>query len=395
MKKLNIAICGAGPAGLAAAIALQREGHYPVIFDQFDAPKPLGSGLILQPTGLAVLDWLGLGDETRKLGAPIDRLYGKAAKSGRVVLDVRYDSLGDARGLAVHRAGLFHVLRNAVGKAQIEIRMSSKIIGLEGSTLVLDKPKTEGPFDLIIDALGSRSPLIPLASGPDYRHSLSYGAIWASLPWPGAPFDEHALEQRYDAASVMMGVLPIGQRFPGDQRHAAFFWSLKGKDYAAWQAGGLETWKQRLRQLWPETEPLLGTITTPSQMTMAHYDHHTLSLPYGNKLVFVGDSAHSTSPQLGQGANMALIDVLALTHALQFNADLQTALNAYARARRFHVKLYQAMSDTFTPFYQSDSIMLPMIRDYLVAGISRLPAAQRLLATLVSGKLGLREQPLP
>lgn len=395
MKKLNIAICGAGPAGLAAAIALQREGHYPVIFDQFDAPKPLGSGLILQPTGLAVLDWLGLGDETRKLGAPIDRLYGKAAKSGRVVLDVRYDSLGDARGLAVHRAGLFHVLRNAVGKAQIEIRMSSKIIGLEGSTLVLDKPKTEGPFDLIIDALGNRSPLIPLASGPDYRHSLSYGAIWASLPWPGAPFDEHALEQRYDAASVMMGVLPIGQRFPGDQRHAAFFWSLKGKDYAAWQAGGLETWKQRLRQLWPETEPLLGTITTPSQMTMAHYDHHTLSLPYGNKLVFVGDSAHSTSPQLGQGANMALIDVLALTHALQFNADLQTALNAYARARRFHVKLYQAMSATFTPFYQSDSIMLPMIRDYLVAGISRLPAAQRLLATLVSGKLGLREQPLP
>ena len=193
----------------------------------------------------------------------------------------------------------------------------------------------------------------------------------------------------------MMGVLPIGRRFPGDQRHAAFFWSLKGKDYAAWQAGGLETWKQRLRQLWPETEPLLGTITTPSQMTMAHYDHHTLSLPYGNKLVFVGDSAHSTSPQLGQGANMALIDVLALTHALQFNADLQTALNAYARARRFHVKLYQAMSATFTPFYQSDAIMLPMIRDYLVAGISRLPAAQRLLATLVSGKLGLREQPLP
>ena len=395
MKKLNIAICGAGPAGLAAAIALQREGHDPVIFDQFDAPKPLGSGLILQPTGLAVLDWLGLGDETRKLGAPIDRLYGKAARSGRVVLDVRYDSLGDARGLAVHRAGLFHVLRNAVGKAQIEIRLSSKIIGLEGSTLVLDKPKPAGPFDLIIDALGSRSPLIPLASGPDYRQSLSYGAIWASLPWPGAPFDEHALEQRYDAASVMMGVLPIGQRFPGDQRHAAFFWSLKGKDYAAWKAGGLEPWKQRLRQLWPETESMLGTIISSDQMTMAHYDHHTLSLPYGNKLVFIGDSAHSTSPQLGQGANMALLDVLALTQSLQSNTELQPALEAYAKARRFHVKLYQTMSATFTPFYQSDSIMLPMIRDYLVAGISRLPAAQRLLATLVSGKLGLREQPLP
>lgn len=395
MKKLNIAICGAGPAGLAVAIALQREGHNLIIFDQFDAPKPIGSGLILQPTGLAVLDWLGLGNEIRVLGAPIHRLYGKAAKSGRVVLDVRYDSLGDARGLAVHRAGLFHVLNDAVKRAQIEIKMSSKIMGLNGSTIILDKGKFEGPFDLIIDALGSRSPLIPYASGPDYRRSLSYGAIWASLPWPGAPFDEHALEQRYDAASVMMGVLPIGQRFPTDQRHTAFFWSLKGNDYTRWQAGGLEPWKQRLRQLWPETVSLLGTIISPNQMTMAYYDHHTLSLPYGNKLVFIGDSAHSTSPQLGQGANMALLDVVAFTHALKSNIDLQTALKTYAKARRFHVKIYQMMSATFTPFYQSDSILLPMIRDYLVAGISRLPPAQRLLATLVSGKLGLREQPLP
>ena len=325
----------------------------------------------------------------RKLGAPIHRLYGKAAKSGRVVLDVRYDSLGDARGLAVHRAGLFYVLHNAVTKAQIKLEMSAKIISLDGSTVILDKAKREGPFDLIIDALGSRSPLIPLASGPDYRQSLAYGAIWASLPWPGAPFDEQALEQRYDAASVMMGVLPIGQRFPNDQNHAAFFWSLKGKDYPQWKADGLEPWKLRLRRLWPETESLLSTITSADQMTMAYYDHHTLSLPFGNKLVFIGDSAHSTSPQLGQGANMALIDVMALTHALQNNTDLQTALAAYAKARRWHVKLYQAMSATFTPFYQSDSKLLPMIRDYLVAGISRLPPAQRLLATLVSGKLGL------
>ena len=389
MKKLNIAICGAGPAGLAAAIALRREGHVIVVFDQFETPKRLGSGLILQPTGLAVLDWLGLDNDMQELGAPIHRLYGKAAKSGRVVLDVRYDSLGDARGLAVHRAGLFYVLHNAVTKAQIKLEMSAKIISLDGSTLILDKARREGPFDLIIDALGSRSPLIPLASGPDYRQSLAYGAIWASLPWPGAPFDEHALEQRYDAASVMMGVLPIGQRFPNDHNHAAFFWSLKGKDYPQWKADGLEPWKLRLRQLWPETEALLSTITSADQMTMAYYDHHTLSLPFGNKLVFIGDSAHSTSPQLGQGANMALIDVMALTHALQNNTDLQTALAAYAKARRWHVKLYQAMSATFTPFYQSDSKLLPMIRDYLVAGISRLPPAQRLLATLVSGKLGL------
>lgn len=395
MKALNIAICGAGPAGLGAAVALYREGHHITIFDQFDAPKPIGSGLILQPTGLAVLDWLSFGDEMRKLGAPIHNLFGKAAKSGRVVLDVRYDSLGKATGLAVHRAGLFHVLHKAISAAKIEIKMSTKINALDGSVLILNETERAGPFDLIIDALGSRSPLIKYASGPDYRQQLKYGAIWASLPWPGTPFDDHALEQRYEAASVMIGVLPIGQRFPGDQNHAAFFWSLKSQDYVHWLAIGLEPWKQQVLSLWPETSQLLTAITSQDQMTMAQYDHHTLSLPYGEKLVFIGDSAHSTSPQLGQGANMALLDVMALTHAVQQNTDLQTALATYACARRWHVKLYQVMSATLTPFYQSDSILLPMIRDYLVAGASMVPPAQRLLATLVSGKLGLHTQPLP
>ena len=56
MTPLDIAVAGAGPAGLAAALALGSQGHRVVVFDQFDTPKPLGSGLILQPTGLAVLD---------------------------------------------------------------------------------------------------------------------------------------------------------------------------------------------------------------------------------------------------------------------------------------------------------------------------------------------------
>ncbi|TIS71130.1 MAG: FAD-dependent oxidoreductase, partial [Mesorhizobium sp.] len=49
---LDIAIAGAGPAGLAAALYLKRAGHRVTIFERFDEPKPVGSGLILQPTGL-------------------------------------------------------------------------------------------------------------------------------------------------------------------------------------------------------------------------------------------------------------------------------------------------------------------------------------------------------
>ena len=72
----TIAIAGAGPAGLATALYLDRLGHRVTLFERFDKPKPIGSGLILQPTGLAVLADLGLHDEIAALGQPLDRLRG-------------------------------------------------------------------------------------------------------------------------------------------------------------------------------------------------------------------------------------------------------------------------------------------------------------------------------
>ncbi|WP_290483377.1 FAD-dependent oxidoreductase, partial [Hyphomonas sp. UBA3601] len=56
----KIAIAGAGIGGLAAAALLARAGHDVTVYDQFDAPGPVGSGLILQETGLTILGELGL-----------------------------------------------------------------------------------------------------------------------------------------------------------------------------------------------------------------------------------------------------------------------------------------------------------------------------------------------
>ncbi|MBC8838457.1 FAD-dependent monooxygenase, partial [Escherichia coli] len=69
----------AGPAGLAAALYLHRAGHDVKLLERFAAPSPLGSGLILQPTGLTVLSDLGLFDSISGLGNRIDRLYGADA----------------------------------------------------------------------------------------------------------------------------------------------------------------------------------------------------------------------------------------------------------------------------------------------------------------------------
>ena len=348
---------------------------------------------MMQPTGMAVLDWLGLGDDLRALGSPIDRLFGREVHSGRIVLDVRYAALKEkVRGLAVHRAALFGVLWSRVEQAGTRLETQRKIAGIDRNSgrikLMTDSGEAFGPFDLVIDALGSRSPLMGEAAAPVRRRPLAYGALWTTLPWQTGPFLDCALEQRYERASVMIGVLPVGRRFAGDAPQTTFFWSLKTQDYASWRSGGLAPWKAKVERYWPETAALLHGISDPEQMILAGYGHHTLPLPYGERIAFIGDSAHATSPQLGQGANMALMDVMALANAMEQAATIEAALQAYAKARRFHVRLYQAMSAMFTPFYQSDSALLPVFRDWLVAPMTRIPGAPRLLASIVSGRLG-------
>ena len=62
-------------------------------------------------------------------------------------------------------------------------------------------------------------------------------------------------------------------------------------------------------------------------------------------------------------------------------------MRAYAAARRRHLRLYQALSLVFTPFYQADGRLLPSVRDHILGRVSRLPGAARLLAVTVSGLL--------
>ena len=80
------------------------------------------------------------------------------------------------------------------------------------------------------------------------------------------------------------------------------------------------------------------------------------------------------------------MDAAALARALETRPIAQ-ALPAYARARRLHTRIYQAMSWAFTPMYQSDSRLLPVIRDRLLFPASQIPPIPRILTRLVCGTL--------
>lgn len=391
-RTLDIAVVGAGPAGLAAALMLHGQGHRVTVFERFDEARPLGSGLILQPTGLTVLAGLGLLGDILARGSRIERLYGADAASGRTVLDVRYDAQKKGRfGLAVHRAALFGVLHDAVERAGIPVVTGTDVADVdaagEKAVLLAQGGRQSGRFDLVVDAGGSRSVLKSRASHPAATRPLPYGAWWASLDWRDG-FDTNALTQRYRRASIMIGVMPIGRIEPGGAAKAAFFWSIRPDEADAVAARGLDAWKDQVLALWPQTAALLAQIDGFDTLTLARYGHHTLRVPAGRRLAIIGDAAHSTSPQLGQGGNMALLDAAALAHAVAQTASVEDALAAYVRARRLHVRLFQALSYAFTPFYQSDSRLLPFVRDRLVASLAKVPPAPQFLAAMVSGTIG-------
>ncbi len=380
---MKIAIAGAGIGGLAAAILLRKSGADVTLFDQFNAPEPVGSGLVIQPVGQAVLKACGVFEQALATGNSIHRMLGHEVDNGRRVLDVWYDRAHSQRtGLALHRNALFQSLWNGAQTAGAEIRTGVKVAqAVEGTLILKDGTQTE-PFDLVIDALGAHSPLTSMSA-----KDLPYGALWANVDWPEAtklPKDQ--LRQTYRRASNMVGVLPIGTP-PGQEKPmAAIFWSLPRDGYDDWRTAGLAAWQDQAAALWPAFADFATQVTDADQLTMARYAHGTLATPFGTRIAHIGDAAHCASPQLGQGANMALVDAYVLARALTEHT-VEQALPAYAATRRWHVRIYQGMSWAFTPQYQSDSQWLPVFRDRVLFPVSMIPPVPRLLSHLVCGTM--------
>lgn len=390
-QPLDIAIVGAGVTGLACASLLARDGHQVVVHERFESSRPLGSGLMLQPTGQAALERLGLLKEIETLGARVDRLHGVTSK-GATIFDLAYADL-DRRyyAIGIHRAALHGALWQAFAGSRAALETGRAITGIEPraggkAALVDDKGQASAAFDLVLDATGARSPLRSTVA-PNQAKPFSYGAVWASVPDLGLASGH--LAQRYVAARIMIGYLPIGRATPTGPNLAALFWSLKTTDYDGWRKGFAE-WRERIVELWPQLAPNIDTLREPDDLTLASYMHFTAAKPFKGPVALVGDSAHATSPQLGQGANNGLLDALALRDALASGSDVASALALYATARRDHVRFYQLASWLMTPFFQSDSTALALARDLTFHRLKILPYLRReMVRTLAGLKTGL------
>jgi 2-polyprenyl-6-methoxyphenol hydroxylase-like FAD-dependent oxidoreductase len=293
--------------------------------------------------------------------------------------------------VAVHRALLHGVLWDNFKTCGAALETGQIVTGIEPQAgnkvrLTTTTGTLPGTFDLVIDASGANSHFRRIVSANDARE-FTYGAVWASIPDLG--ISNGCLSQRYVSARRMIGYLPVGCITDGGPSLAALFWSLKPADYSAWRAN-FEPWREEASALWPDLASSIATFTGPDDLALASYVHYTAPKPFKGPLALIGDAAHATSPQLGQGANNGLLDAITLSDAIATSPDLASALNLYAKTRRGHVRFYQMASALMTPFFQSDSGGLAILRDMSFDRMKFVPYLRReMLRTLAGLKTGL------
>ena len=370
----RIAVAGGGVAGCAAAILLRAQGHDVTLFEAVADPRPVGAGLLLQPTGQAILRRLGLLDEVLAHGAPVQRLFGDNA-SGRTVLNLDYGRFAPGCfGLGIQRGTLFGLLWRRMVAAGTTVRLATAVEGLaqddDGVALTGADGAALGRFDALILANGSFSKLRAGMRVPQSQAPFPWGALWAVLPAPPG-FAPVELRQRFRSAREMVGLMPVGRALDApaaEPRGINFFWSLPLADVPAWQAEGLPAWKARVCALMPQCAPLLESVTAPEQLRVARYADVWMERWHDRRVLAIGDAAHGMSPQLGQGANMALIDAWVLAHCVRAattpaGAAWGEAFARYSGERRPHLRFYQRSSVALTPLFQSHGRVAPVLRD--------------------------------
>jgi 2-polyprenyl-6-methoxyphenol hydroxylase-like FAD-dependent oxidoreductase len=346
--------------------------------------------VLIQPTGQAILQELGLLDSIAAQSSRIDSLYGDTP-TGRTVLDVEYKTLSaKLYGLGVQRGVLMQALWGLMrGRyaSQIEWRCGVAVDRFTQTDRQVELFKTDvasseislGRFDALVIANGSFSNLRKQIKVRQHEQIFPWGAWWTLLPKP-VDMSDHVLRQRFRSGQEMMGLMPVGNGLLN------FFWSVPREELTHPDDLDLE-YLERLKvcALYPQAAPIMAHLTDSSQLRPARYNDVWMQQWHDGRVLAIGDCAHAMSPQLGQGANMALIDAWELSKQLASQPLVTKTFANFSVVRKGHIRFYQQASVGLTPIFQSHGRWIPALRDALFAFVNRLPFIKTQTVKVLSG----------
>jgi 2-polyprenyl-6-methoxyphenol hydroxylase-like FAD-dependent oxidoreductase len=369
----HVVVVGAGIGGLTASLLLSRVAARVTLVERAERPSEVGAALALQPNGMAVLERLGLLPDVEAVSARIDRMDIRSV-TGRRLLTAGMPDLGAGldHAIAVRRTELHRLLLEAVaGVASIDRRFGCAAVSADPSGAATITSTTEnGPdlgsmslqADVIVGADGVNSAVRStggfksrVSSGSSYVRTIVRGR---ASPW----FEE------YWTPLGSFGQAPLDSDL-------VYFWAAAHVAGAADAVArrDLGAFRQEWRRVLPRAADLLEQVSSFDDLLVNTVRRVDCRRWFSGRLVLLGDAAHAMAPNLGQGANSALVDGVVLAVELAGAPSVTDALVGYDRRRRPLARRVQNGATMLQRLCGMERVPAVRVRDALLAGLARFP----------------------
>ena len=349
MTDVNIAIVGAGIAGLTAAIALRRAGVEVTVFEAADALGEIGAGVTLAPNAMRGLDYIGVVDAV--VAAGIEPAMQRIAhwEDGRGLLDVDRSDTRARYGIPyayIHRADLHEILVGALEAAGGTLRLGMRLdeVDCSGEQAIMcfaDGSRISARLVIGADGLKSRVRRVFEPAPAHFTGHIAYRAL--------APVTEDIAPLR-DLPGIHIGPGKMVVRYPmraGTLLNLVFFARESGWTEDGWSIRAERSELEALYPDWCEDVQRLIAGLDPATLHKWAINAHS-PLPHWtlkDQVTLIGDAAHAMTPFLGQGAAMGIEDAIVLSRALASTDDYAAALARYERVRRDRTHFVQHESN--------------------------------------------------
>ena len=317
---MRAGVIGAGIGGLAAAVALARDGWEVAVLERDDRPGGAGTALGIWPGAMHALDALGLGGTVRARATPQERgVFRRPDGSQLATIDV--DRLRRRTGDPVYllsRPALLEILLDAVPAGVVRF----------GSPVSVDSVDA----DLVVAADGIFGRTRTDLFGPAYQARYTGSTAWRG--WiDGRPTGEVCETW---GRGYKFGVTP--------QEGGRTNWYAAGPAPEGDRRPGTE--RTELRRIFGgRAEPVRSVLAAVDEESILRHDLYAVpALPsfVSGRVALIGDAAHAMPPDLGRGACEAIVDAVALASALHDAStdagSVADGLRRYDRARRLPVQ---------------------------------------------------------
>lgn len=336
MESLKAIVIGSGMGGLTAGLALRQAGFTVEIYDRVPELRPAGAAISLWSNGVKILNRLGLSKEIASVGGQMERMA-YYSHTGELLTDFSLSPLIEQVGqrpYPVSRTDLQTMLLQAVGPERVQL--NSKCVAVEQdatSATAIFENGDRATGDLVIAADGTHSAIRQYVVGyPVERRYVGY-VNWNGLVPKSEDLAPKTSWTLYVGEHKRASLMPIsGDRF-------YFFLDVpmpKGlrsdpETYREELASHFKGWANPVQTLIQRIDPYKTN-------RVEIHDIEPLPTLVKGRVALLGDAAHGTAPDLGQGGCQAMEDGLVLANYLvTTNLSVEDALLRYEAARKDRV----------------------------------------------------------